>query len=222
MTRSPQPTVPRYGSSPDRFSIWRALVPGSGRQPPNRCRVARHGARVLLAHGGAQDTVGAALDAFFSSGVLARPPASGAAGASAALSVDRSQSPADAYAASRTKRIRGPGPRRTESPMPQMKKAHCPAPGAVATACRDYCAATQPQSLAKAGAVLIAEGIAFLSEARQDAPKLVRRAGASTRAWLTRSRRISRLQCASRRATSSGHAPLPRSRNFIWRRCWAA
>ena len=57
--------------------------------------------------------------------------------------------------------------------MPQVKKAHCPAPGAVATACRNYCAAGQPQSLAKAGAALISEGIALLSEARQDAPKLL-------------------------------------------------
>ena len=43
----------------------------------------------------------------------------------------------------------------------------------MATACRNYCAATQPQSLSKAGAALIAEGIALLSEATQDAPKLV-------------------------------------------------
>jgi hypothetical protein len=57
--------------------------------------------------------------------------------------------------------------------MPLVKKAHCPAPGAVARACRNYWAATQPRSLAKAGAVLISEGIALLSEARQDAPKLV-------------------------------------------------
>lgn len=57
--------------------------------------------------------------------------------------------------------------------MPKAKKAHCPAPGAVATACRDYCAANQPQSPAKAGAALISEGIALLSEARQDAPKLL-------------------------------------------------
>jgi hypothetical protein len=58
--------------------------------------------------------------------------------------------------------------------MPQAaKKAYCPAPGAVATACRNYCAATQPQSLAKAGAVLISDGIALLSETRQDAPKLL-------------------------------------------------
>jgi hypothetical protein len=57
--------------------------------------------------------------------------------------------------------------------MPQAKKAHCPAPEVVATACRNYWAATQPQSLAKAGAALIAEGIALLSEARQDAPKLL-------------------------------------------------
>jgi hypothetical protein len=57
--------------------------------------------------------------------------------------------------------------------MPQAKKAHCPAPGVVATACRNYWAATQPRSLAKAGAALIAEGIALLSEAREDAPKLL-------------------------------------------------
>jgi hypothetical protein len=57
--------------------------------------------------------------------------------------------------------------------MPHAKKAHCPAPGAVATACRSYWAATQPQSLAKAGAALISEGITLLSEARQDAPKLI-------------------------------------------------
>jgi len=57
--------------------------------------------------------------------------------------------------------------------MPHAKKAHCPAPGAVAMACRTYWAANQPQSPAKACAVLIAEGIALLSEARQDAPKLL-------------------------------------------------
>ena len=57
--------------------------------------------------------------------------------------------------------------------MPQVKKAHCPAPGAVATACRNYCAATQPRTPAKAGAVLIAEGIGLLAEAGQDAPKLI-------------------------------------------------
>ena len=57
--------------------------------------------------------------------------------------------------------------------MPHTKKAHCPAPGAVATACRSYWAATQPQSLAKAGAALISEGITLLSDARQDAPKLI-------------------------------------------------
>jgi hypothetical protein len=62
---------------------------------------------------------------------------------------------------------------RKEPQMPQAKKAHCPAPGAVATACRNYWAANQPQTRAKAGAVLIAEGIALLSEARQDAPKLL-------------------------------------------------
>ena len=57
--------------------------------------------------------------------------------------------------------------------MPQAKKAHCPAPGALVTACRNYRAATQPQSLAKAGAALISEGITLLSEAKQDAPKLI-------------------------------------------------
>ena len=57
--------------------------------------------------------------------------------------------------------------------MPKAKKAHCPAPGAVATACRNYCDANQPQSLAQAGAALISEGIALLSEATQDAPKLI-------------------------------------------------
>ena len=57
--------------------------------------------------------------------------------------------------------------------MPQAKKAHCPAPNAVTTACRNYWAATQPQSLAKAGAALISEGIGILSEARRDAPKLI-------------------------------------------------
>ena len=57
--------------------------------------------------------------------------------------------------------------------MPHAKKAHCPAPGAVVTASRKYWAASQPQSLAKAGAALIAEGIALLSDAREDAPKLL-------------------------------------------------
>ena len=58
--------------------------------------------------------------------------------------------------------------------MPRPKKAHCPAPDAVATACRKYWAATQPQSLPKAGATLISEGIALLSEAKPDAPKLIK------------------------------------------------
>jgi hypothetical protein len=57
--------------------------------------------------------------------------------------------------------------------MPKAKKAHCPAPGAVVAACRNYCAANQPQSLAKAGAALIADGVALLSEATQEAPKLI-------------------------------------------------
>jgi hypothetical protein len=57
--------------------------------------------------------------------------------------------------------------------MPQVKKAHYPIPGVVATAWRNYWAATQPQSRAKAGAVLISEGIALLAEAQQGAPKLV-------------------------------------------------
>ena len=57
--------------------------------------------------------------------------------------------------------------------MPKAKKAHCPAPGAVLAACRGYWAANQPQSLAKAGAALISDGIALLSEATQDAPKLI-------------------------------------------------
>jgi hypothetical protein len=57
--------------------------------------------------------------------------------------------------------------------VPQAKKAHCPVPGAVATACRHYWAANQPQSLPKAGAVLIAEGIALLSQASRNAPKLL-------------------------------------------------
>jgi hypothetical protein len=57
--------------------------------------------------------------------------------------------------------------------MPQAKKAHCPAPGALVTASRSYWAATQPQSLAKAGAALISEGVTLLSEASQNAPKLI-------------------------------------------------
>jgi hypothetical protein len=57
--------------------------------------------------------------------------------------------------------------------MPKAKKAHCPAPRAVITACRNYWAANQPQSLAKAGAALISEGIALLSDATQEAPKLI-------------------------------------------------
>jgi hypothetical protein len=40
-------------------------------------------------------------------------------------------------------------------------------------ASRSYWAATQPQSLAKAGAALISEGITLLSEASQNAPKLI-------------------------------------------------
>jgi hypothetical protein len=57
--------------------------------------------------------------------------------------------------------------------MPTVKKAHCPAPGAVAAACRSYWAATQPQTPAKAGAVLITEGIGLVADAGHDAPKLI-------------------------------------------------
>jgi hypothetical protein len=57
--------------------------------------------------------------------------------------------------------------------MPGVKKAHCPAPDVVVTACRTYAAVTHAQSSAKASAVLISEGIRLLAEARQDAPKLV-------------------------------------------------
>jgi hypothetical protein len=57
--------------------------------------------------------------------------------------------------------------------MPKAKKAHCPVPGAVVTAWRNYWAASQPQSLAKAGAALISDGIALLSDAAPGAPKLV-------------------------------------------------
>ena len=57
--------------------------------------------------------------------------------------------------------------------MPKAKKAHCPAPGVVVAACRDFCAANQPQSLAKAGAALISEGSALLTDATQEAPKLI-------------------------------------------------
>ena len=90
--------------------------------------------------------------------------------------------------------------------MTKAKKAHCPAPGAVLAACRNYWAANQPQSLAKAGAALISEGIALLSDATPDAPKLVEACRRHYPAWVTRSRRTSRLPCASRRASSSGHA----------------
>jgi hypothetical protein len=56
--------------------------------------------------------------------------------------------------------------------MSKAKKAHCPVPVTIAAACREYWATTQPQSLAKAGAALISEGIKLLSEAGQNAPKL--------------------------------------------------
>jgi hypothetical protein len=106
--------------------------------------------------------------------------------------------------------------------MPLAEKAHCPAPGAVAAACRNYWAATQPQSLAKAGAALISEGIALLSQGVRTRQSSSMRADADTRAWATRSRRTFRLQCASRRDTSSENAPLHRSRKSIWKRFWAA
>ena len=57
--------------------------------------------------------------------------------------------------------------------MPEVKKAHCPAPDLVVTACRTYAAATHAPSPAKGSAVLISEGIELLAEARRDAPKLV-------------------------------------------------
>jgi hypothetical protein len=58
-------------------------------------------------------------------------------------------------------------------PMPKPKRAYCPAPGVVTAAWRNYWAANQPQSPAKAGAALIAEGVALLAEARPDAPKMI-------------------------------------------------
>jgi hypothetical protein len=54
-----------------------------------------------------------------------------------------------------------------------MKKAHCAAPDVVVTACRTYAAAIHAQSPAKGSAVLIAEGIGLLAEAKRDAPKLL-------------------------------------------------
>jgi hypothetical protein len=57
--------------------------------------------------------------------------------------------------------------------MPDVKKAHCPAPSAVVGACRKHFAEARPQSPARAGANLIAEGVGLIAEARQDAPKLV-------------------------------------------------
>ena len=106
--------------------------------------------------------------------------------------------------------------------MTKAKKAHCPAPGAVLAACRNYWAANQPQSLAKAGAALISEGIALLSDAAPDAPKLVE---ACRRHYPRLSDAISstsRLPCVSMRASSSAHAPSHRSRSSIWKRSWAA
>jgi hypothetical protein len=57
--------------------------------------------------------------------------------------------------------------------MPEVKKAHCPAPSAVVSACRNYLAAIQPETPGKGCAALISEGIALIGETRQDAPRLV-------------------------------------------------
>jgi hypothetical protein len=57
--------------------------------------------------------------------------------------------------------------------MPEVKKAHCPAPSMVVSACHNCLAAMQPETLGKGRAALISEGIALIAEARQDAPKLV-------------------------------------------------
>jgi hypothetical protein len=57
--------------------------------------------------------------------------------------------------------------------MPEVKKAHCPAPSAVVSAGRDYLAASQPETPGKGWASLIADGITLIAEARQDAPRLV-------------------------------------------------
>ena len=111
----------------------------------------------------ARDTLEAPLNGFFSSSALAPHPRQ-----RSLLAQPRGK----ALAMSSTGRSEA---RCNEGnlQMAQAKKAHCPAPGAVARACRNYWAATQPQSLAKAGAALISEGIAILSEARRDAPKLI-------------------------------------------------
>ena len=112
--------------------------------------------------------------------------------------------------------------RRKESPMAQVKKAHCPAPGAVATACRTH-AATQPQSLAKAGAVLIAEGLALPSGGQTGCvPKLVE---ACRRKYLRMGDAISTHIPAAVREQArqlKRHAPCVIPGNSIWKRFWAA
>ena len=57
--------------------------------------------------------------------------------------------------------------------MPEVKKAHCPAPSAVVSACCNHLAAIQPATPGKGWASLLADGIALIAEARQDAPRLV-------------------------------------------------
>jgi hypothetical protein len=57
--------------------------------------------------------------------------------------------------------------------MSATKKATCLAPRAVIAACHDCFAAVTPRSPAAGYARLIADGIALLARASQDAPKLV-------------------------------------------------
>jgi hypothetical protein len=57
--------------------------------------------------------------------------------------------------------------------MSEVKKAYCPAPGAVVSAYHQCLTAMQPETPGKGCAALISEGIALIAEARQDAPRLV-------------------------------------------------
>jgi hypothetical protein len=158
------------------------------------------------------------LNGFFSSGPLARPHTGRASGAPAALSTDRSQ--AEALALSRAAQT-GRSVRR-ESPWPKRRRPIAlhlaPWSPHVAAIARPVSHDRGPKPVRLSSR----RGSRSCPRPGRMRQSSLRHADASTRAWARRSRRTSRLQCASRRGTSSGRAPLHRSRSFIWKRSWGA
>jgi hypothetical protein len=60
-----------------------------------------------------------------------------------------------------------------QRPVVLALPSHCSAPSPMVRACQRYFPEARPQSPARAGADLIAEGVVLIADARQDAPKLV-------------------------------------------------